>query len=424
MINELIQKGKEKDIEIEVFNINEEDWWIETFNNKVIKYNISNERKYDIKALYKNKNIYLTTNNLDDLEFIISKILYLYELSDNTDLSEFAKRVNIKEKENKKIILDPKKISKFLINLNSLKKVYTELKTISAGFNYTSEDIVIKNKDTELIDNTKQINVGIEIVIKKNKKTETNYLNIYTDEFNEENITNKVKLLIQETIEKLRAKSIKTFNTNVLLTNEMSFLILKTFASMFYGKNIRLGTSVLTDKFNQKVFSDKLTIVEDPSSTSMIVSRLFDNEGTKTYYKEIVKEGIFCTKLYSNKEARLDKKESTGNSYGVRNMYIIPGNNSFRDLVKTIKKGIIIDDIQGLHSGINLVTGNFSVQCSGYKIENGEVSEPIKMFVMSSNIIDLYNNIIEVGNDLEFFEPFGGSPSLLIKNVNIAGSEK
>lgn len=424
MINELIKIGKKNNIIIEVYNTNNKNWLVETFNNKIINYNISCESDYSIKALYKGKNIYLTTNNIENTDEIISKILYLYELSDNKDLSDFAKKIDITKKGKKIINIDFEKVSLFLKGLNKLKNEYPYLKTISTGFSFINKEIVLANKDIELKDCENYIEISTEVVIKNKGRTETNYFNLYTNKYDEAEIKNKVTNLIEETIKKLNAKSIKTSNSNVILSNKVMYEILKSFSSMFYAKNIRLGVSVLNDKFNKKVFNNRLSIIEDPNNENMTSSRLFDNEGTKTYFKEIIKNGIFKTKLYDNEEAKLDNTISTGNSYGVRNMYIIPGDKTLDELIEIANYGVIINDIAGLHSGINIITGDFSVQCSGYRIENGKKTTPIKMFVMSSNIIEILSNIKEVGNDLEFYEIEGGSPSVLVGNVDIAGSEK
>lgn len=106
MINELIKKGEEKNISIEVFCTDTKNTWIETFNNKVSNYNISENSNYQIEALYKDKMICLSTNYLDNPNKIIDEILRLYELSDNKDLGEFAKPLELKDKKRKEINID------------------------------------------------------------------------------------------------------------------------------------------------------------------------------------------------------------------------------------------------------------------------------------------------------------------------------
>ena len=91
----------------------------------------------------------------------------------------------------------------------------------------------------------------------------------------------------------------------------------------------------MENKIGEKVFHKKVTIVEDPLNEALPGKRLFDDEGTATSFKEIIKEGILKTYLYNIKEAKLEEKESTGNGYqgiDVRNMYLVKGNKTKEEL--------------------------------------------------------------------------------------------
>ena len=87
----------------------------------------------------------------------------------------------------------------------------------------------------------------------------------------------------------------------------------------------------------------------------------------------------------------------------------------------TIEKGVYITEVAGLHAGLNPISGNFNVQSSGFLIENGKLSRPITLFVLSSNFFELLNQVEMIGNDIE--PKFSGvaSPCLKVKNVTISG---
>ena len=139
--------------------------------------------------------------------------------------------------------------------------------------------------------------------------------------------------------------------------------------------------------------------------------------------KEIIKNGYFITKLYDNKTAIKDKTKSTGNSFGTRNMYIVPGQLNKNELIKELNDGIYITYIEGLHAGIDNTTGDISLQAEGYLIKNGEKEKALNMIILSTNIFELFKNVIEVGNDLEFFSITSGAPSLLIRDITIVGQK-
>ena len=87
-----------------------------------------------------------------------------------------------------------------------------------------------------------------------------------------------------------------------------------------------------------------MTIIEDPLSEKSVGYRIFDDEGTSTQYKEIVKDGVLKTYLVDQKTASQDHIFATGNYYGgisTRNMYLKSGDSSFSELVKKLDNGII-----------------------------------------------------------------------------------
>ena len=102
-------------------------------------------------------------------------------------------------------------------------------------------------------------------------------------------------------------------------------------------------------------------------------------------------------------------------------MYIEPGNNSLEEMMKKIDKGLIITDFAGLHSGANSITGDFSLAAKGFYIENGKKSIPVEQITVAGNFFNLLNDIEEIGSDLKFPMSSVGSPSVLVKELSIAG---
>lgn len=422
MIDKLIELGNINNIKIEVLKTTDINNYIKVFNSKLETFTLSNNIYYDIKSLYKDKVLELRLYNLNDLEKIICSIKRAYEISDNTEKTDFAKPIDIKQKNLKSLNLNMNEIKEYLSSLDKYKKEFPYLKTIISYFEYFKSEKEIKNEETSLYDGYQYINLYIELVAKNGNKIETEGLNIFSNTLNKEELEKKLREKLIDLNDKLNSITPDSIKTSVLLTNEAVYSILDSFIDMFYAKSIRLKTSPLSGKLDTKIFSDKISIIEDPDNEEMIVSKLFDDEGTKTNYKEIVKDGIFKNILYNNNEAILADKESTGNSDGVTNCYIKPGEKSFDELIKTMNDGIIINGFDGLHAGVKILTGEISLKSEGYIVKNGKKANAIKMFVMTTNIFELLSNVIEVGNDLEFFEESGGCPSILIENINISGN--
>jgi PmbA protein len=99
--------------------------------------------------------------------------------------------------------------------------------------------------------------------------------------------------------------------------------------------------------------------VDDPFMKKSPRSGSFDDEGVATKYKELVKDGKLTGYLHNLKTAKKDEVGSTGNGFrnGISptNFYISPGKTSFEDSVKSVKKGLVISDLQGTHAGTSSV---------------------------------------------------------------------
>jgi PmbA protein len=134
------------------------------------------------------------------------------------------------------------------------------------------------------------------------------------------------------------------------------------------------------------------------------------------------------------KTAKKDGIETTGNaskgsyksSIGISptNFYVEKGKRSLEEMIASVEKGIMITELQGLHSGLNSISGDFSLAALGYLIEDGKISRPVEQITVAGNYFEMLNNIEETGSDLKFGLPGGayiGSPSLKIKKLAIAG---
>lgn len=423
MIDELLKLANGKNIELEVFIDEDETTSIETMNDKLEKYESSSTDSYRIKALYNNKIVTINTEDISNPETIINNIIDFSNVLDKEEETTFACDIDIRNNIKKKEDKDYKKIINDLISLNKYKEKYQNIDNINMYYTDKYNKVSIINKDTKLIDTSNINYIYGEIVWKENNINQTGCFNIISLDYDFSKIEEKFIEMINDVKYKIKAVSCKTNKYNVIIKNEQVFKILSRYKDMYDAEQIRNNLSPLTKDYNKQVFSNKITIVEDPLNTSLVGTRLFDMEGNATYYKELIKDGKFVTKLYNNKNAILENTNPTGTSGGVRNMYIVPGSNSYEELIKKMNNGIIIDSLEGLHAGANTITGELSLQASGYEVANGKISKALKLIIMQTTLKELFNNVISIGNDLEMFSVTGGSPSILFNDITIVGKE-
>ena len=223
----------------------------------------------------------------------------------------------------------------------------------------------------------------------------------------------------QRTINRLGARKIATQTTPVIFEANMARSLLLHFVSAISGGSLYRKASFLIDHLDKKVFSDFVTITEDPFIKGGFGSSSFDSEGVATKTRTLVESGILKGYVLGSYSARKLGMQTTGNAGGVHNLELEAGDKNLDQLVKQMQKGLLITELIG--HGVNTVTGDYSRGAVGYWIENGEIQYPVDEITIAGNLKDMYQKIVEVGNDVDQRSNII-TPSLLIDNMMIAGS--
>lgn len=207
--------------------------------------------------------------------------------------------------------------------------------------------------------------------------------------------------------------------------------LLATFCSIFNSEMAQKGISKLLDREGQVIASDAVTLIDDPFCEASRQAA-FDAEGSPTVRKHIIEKGTLTTLLYNLKTAAVAGKKTTGNAskagydapVGIRpfTLYLAPGEISEEQLLQKAANGVYINSLGGLHAGANPVTGDFSLQSSGFLIEDGRKTTAVKSFTVAGNFYELLKNVSTVASNLEYpgMASFG-SPSVLVNGLSIAG---
>ncbi len=211
--------------------------------------------------------------------------------------------------------------------------------------------------------------------------------------------------------------------------------LLGVFSSIFSSENTQKGLSRLAGQEGQAIAAPCVTLVDDPFHAENPAPMNFDGEGCPTYTKNVIENGVLTTLLYNMKTANLAGKETTGNAskagydspVGIRpfTMYLKGGDISEEALLQKAGNGVYITDLGGLHAGANPISGDFSLQSSGFKIENGQKTDYIKSFTVAGNFYDLLKNIVALADNCHLPRAMGstafGSPSVLVEGLSVAG---
>lgn len=270
-----------------------------------------------------------------------------------------------------------------------------------------------------------------QAVIKKGEETKSDYEYQVVVSLNDLDLEKIAEGCVDRAVMSIGGEPISSKQYPVVLENTVANNLFMVYSSIFSAESVIRKTTFLADKINDKVFGDNITIIDDPMFDRSMHMSAFDDEGVASRPKTLVENGVFKTFLHNLKTAKMLNCESTGNGYkssiranvGVspHNLYIKPGEKSFDELLSMANGGILITNLQGLHAGVNPITGAFNLQASGFMIEDGKLGKPVNLIVLSGNIKDVLNNVVEVGNDLEFKSRVIASPSLFISSMSVSG---
>lgn len=421
MKNKLIELGKENDISIEIYERKTDTVEIDTTNDKIDLFQIMNVSNYQIKAIKDEKCITFSTNGIDDPIYLIENINTMFKLQENDNKNTLSTgNISNLLRENEE--LDYNLVKKDLTDLyQELKSKYKELSSVQFSYLHNNNGYYIDNVNSKLEDECFYNVYSASIAVKKDDVSRITYFDYYSKKYDILNFKKKVFEKVDDILIKLDSDSCKTEKYNIILKNNCVATILGQFVDMFDSKLISQKESILSDKFNEKIFSDKINIIEDPDGENTILKRCFDTEGVKTYYKDIVKDGVFVKKINNLEYAIKNNEEPTGNAYGVNNLYVKPGNIKYNELVKELNNGIIIDEVQGIHAGTDKKNGNISLQAEGLLVRDGKIVKGLNMILIATNLFEIFTNVVEVGNDLSNDSLAVRAPSLLLKNITITG---
>jgi PmbA protein len=204
--------------------------------------------------------------------------------------------------------------------------------------------------------------------------------------------------------------------------------------SMLSADAVQRGRSLFAGREGEEVADPALRLADDGTDSEGPASAPFDGEGVRTRRTGLIEDGRLLGFLYDSRTARKAGRETTGNasrgsyrsppSVGTTNLVVEPGEEELAGLVALAGDGLYVTDVAGLHSGVNPVSGTFSVGASGRLIEGGELGTPVRELTIASDLVSMLKAVRSVGSQLRWV-PFGSSVKaapILVADMAVSGS--
>ncbi len=230
----------------------------------------------------------------------------------------------------------------------------------------------------------------------------------------------------------LGARKPPSARLTVVLDNRITTTLLSILAGTLNGESVLKGRSLFANRVAEAVAVDFLSLVDDPTNPDAYGASAYDAEGLACRRNVLIRDGVLHGFVYDTHAGRLAGVASTGSAVrggfksapgvGCRALSLTPGTESQEEIMKRVGDGLLVQGISGVHSGVNPVSGDFSVGAEGLMIRDGELAEPVREITVASTIQRMLRDVVAVGNDLEWLPGSAAGVTLAIADMSMSGA--
>ncbi|MHB8245124.1 MAG: TldD/PmbA family protein [Acidimicrobiales bacterium] len=229
----------------------------------------------------------------------------------------------------------------------------------------------------------------------------------------------------------LGAKKPRSSRLTVVLDRRVTATLLGILVGTLSGEEVSKGRSLFADRLGEEVGPPQLTLVDDPTDPRALGATPFDAEGLATRRNELIGSGRLTGYLYDTHSARVAGTASTGSAVrggyrttpgvGARAVALLPGELTQDQIIAEVGDGLLVQSISGVHSGVNPVSGDFSVGAEGLMIRGGALAEPVREMTIASTLQRMLQHVRHIGSDLEWLPGSSAGLTLAIDDVSLGG---
>jgi PmbA protein len=235
------------------------------------------------------------------------------------------------------------------------------------------------------------------------------------------------KTAAERTLRRLGARKVKTQEVPIIFDPLVATSILGHIFEGVNGDSVYRGASFLAGKLGEKIAAPQVTVIDDGTIVGGFGTSPFDGEGIPTRRTVVIENGVLKSYVLNTYTAKKLGLQTTANAsrglagtpgIGPGNYFLQPGARTPQQLIGDVKEGLYVTEFLGM--GVNLVTGDYSRGASGIWISGGELTCSVEKTTVAGNLKDMFLNISEIANDLEFRGSVA-SPTIRIDGLTVGG---
>jgi PmbA protein len=216
----------------------------------------------------------------------------------------------------------------------------------------------------------------------------------------------------------------------LVLEPRMAATLLGVVAGTLNGESVLKGRSPFADRVGQAIASPLVTLVDDPTDPASLGADSHDGEGLATRRVPLIENGVLAGFLHNTMTGRRAGVPSTASAVrgfrstpgvGAQALAVATGEGTLEELIAGVDHGVLVQSMTGLHSGVNPVSGDFSVGVEGLMLRGGATAEPIREATVASTLQRLLLDVAAVGGEREWTPGGTGAAALVIPGVTLSG---
>jgi PmbA protein len=224
-----------------------------------------------------------------------------------------------------------------------------------------------------------------------------------------------------------------TGRQTVVFDRRVATMVLSVVSGALSGEAVAKGRSFFAGRVGEQVGDPGLTLVDDPTDPRAYGAAAYDAEGLACRRNLLIDRGVLCGFLYDTVSASRAGVASTGSavrggfsgtpSPGCRALTLAPGPEGYDEdgVLVAVGEGLFVQSMTGVHSGVNPISGDFSVGAEGLMIRDGRLAEPVREITVASTLQRMLQSLVAVGADVEWLPGIAAGQTLAVGDMQVSG---
>lgn len=280
-----------------------------------------------------------------------------------------------------------------------------------------SAEYMITNNGLEVFSQDSSFSITSEVALKTDTDARPESFwydsSVFWNDLKKEGIARKA---FERALGKIGQTKVASGKYQMLLDNTQASRLLSPILSAIMGTSLQQKNSFLLDMKGKQIASSLLNITDTPHLNRSFGSRWYDGEGVATCDRKVIENGVLQTYYIDNYNALKMDIEPTISSPSILQFNL--GESNLEGMMRNIQNGIWVSGFNG--GNTNSTSGDFSFGIEGFLIQNGKITQPVSEMNITGNLLTLWNNLVEIGNDPRKNSPWK-TPSLLFNEVSFTG---